>query len=54
MDPQIVFPKNFPYTSSSTKALRDNFEKLSKKCRQKFKLNKKHLVVDIGSMMEIY
>ena len=49
MDPQIVFPKNFPYTSSSTKALRDNFEKLSKKCRQKFKLNKKHLVVDIGS-----
>ena len=49
VDPQIVFPKNFPYTSSSTKALRDNFEKLSKKCRQKFKLNKKHLVVDIGS-----
>ena len=47
--PEIVFPKNFPYTSSSTKALRDNFEKLSKICIERFRLNKNDLVLDIGS-----
>ena len=47
--PEIVFPKNFPYTSSSTKALRNNFEDLSKKSREKFGLDKEDLVLDIGS-----
>jgi len=47
--PEIIFPKNFPYTSSSTKALRDNFEDLSKKCRDKFKIDKNDLILDIGS-----
>ena len=47
--PDIVFPKNFPYTSSSTKALRKNFEDLSKKSREKFGLTKEDLVIDIGS-----
>ena len=47
--PEIVFPKNFPYTSSSTNALRNNFEELSKICKEKFNLNKDDLVLDIGS-----
>lgn len=47
--PEIVFPKDFPYTSSTTKALSDNFEELSKECMSKIKINKKDLILDIGS-----
>lgn len=47
--PEIIFPKNFPYTSSSTKALRDNFKDLSLTCKNKFNIDKDDLVLDIGS-----
>lgn len=46
---EIIFPKSYPYTSSTTKILRDNFKKLSSKCFDKFKLNKRDLIIDIGS-----
>lgn len=46
---EIIFPKNYPYTSSTTKILRDNFKELSKECKNILNLNKNDLVVDIGS-----
>ena len=48
VDKKIVFPKNYPYTSSSTKNLRDNFHDLSNEIRKKYDLKKK-FIVDIGS-----
>jgi len=45
----ILFPKSYPYTSSTTKILRDNFFDLSIKCKKRFNLGKKNLIVDIGS-----
>ena len=45
----ILFPKSYPYTSSTTKVLRDNFSDLSLKCRRKFNIKKNDLIVDIGS-----
>ena len=29
---EIIFPKNYPYTSSTTKILRDNFKELYEEC----------------------
>jgi SAM-dependent methyltransferase len=46
---EIIFPKSYPYTSSTTKILRENFRDLSKKCFSKFPLSKKDLIMDIGS-----
>ena len=48
VDKKIVFPKNYPYTSSTTKILRDNFEELANEIRKNYKLKKK-FIVDIGS-----
>ena len=49
VDKKILFPKTYPYTSSTTKILRDNFENLFLETKKKFGLNKNDLVVDIGS-----
>lgn len=49
VNPEILFPKNYPYTSSTTKVLRDNFKQLSKECERLIQLNKQDLIVDIGS-----
>ena len=49
VDKKILFPKSYPYTSSTTKILRDNFENLYKETKNTFGLNKDDLVVDIGS-----
>src|SRR3989344_4181130 len=32
VDPTILFPKEYPYTSSTTKVLRDNFKQLYDEC----------------------
>ena len=53
VDKKIIFPKSYPYTSSSTKILRDNFEILSNEIRAKFNL-KKNLSLTSGQMMGIY
>tara|TARA_Y100000590_G_scaffold464330_1_gene633501 strand:+ start:6374 stop:7609 length:1236 start_codon:yes stop_codon:yes gene_type:complete len=45
---EILFPKRYPYTSSTTKILRDNFVQLSKQIKKKIKLNSKDVVMDIG------
>lgn len=49
VDPKIVFPPEFPYTSSTTKALRDNFAELYNDCKAIVSLDYNDLVVDIGS-----
>ena len=46
---EILFPKSYPYTSSTTKILRENFSKLPKKLSKYLNLNKSDLVMDIGS-----
>ncbi|TSA44774.1 methyltransferase domain-containing protein, partial [bacterium] len=49
VNPEIIFPKSYPYTSSTTKVLRDNFTELYTECSAMFELKPDDLVVDIGS-----
>ncbi len=49
VDPKILFPSTYPYTSSTTKILRENFAELYRECRTIFPLGPDDLVVDIGS-----
>ena len=49
VDKKILFPKEYPYTSSTTKILRDNFQQLSEEVLSKFKIAKEDLVLDVGS-----
>ena len=49
VDPKILFPPEYPYTSSTTKILRDNFAELYKECATIVNLSKNDLIVDIGS-----
>src|SRR3989338_2585527 len=49
VDPQVLFPVEYPYTSGTTKILRENFVDLYKECTALFNLKKDDLVVDIGS-----
>lgn len=49
VDPKILFPATYPYTSSTTKILRDNFAELYRECRAVVDLKSDDLVVDIGS-----
>ena len=49
VDKEIIFPKSYPYTSSTTGILRDNFKDLYIECKKIADLKKKDLIVDIGS-----
>ncbi len=49
VDSGILFPPEYPYTSSTTKILRDNFAELYKECTNLIGLKPNDLVVDIGS-----
>jgi SAM-dependent methyltransferase len=49
VDPQILFPPSYPYTSGTTKILRDNFAELYSEVSRLYPLAAKDLVVDIGS-----
>ncbi len=49
VDPKILFPAEYPYTSSTTKVLRDNFAELYRESSKLLSLDKKDLIVDIGS-----
>ena len=46
---EILFPKEYPYTSSTTKILRENFKELYKDCRKIIDITSKDLIIDIGS-----
>ena len=49
VDKKIVFPKSYPYTSSTTKILRENFNQLYKEVKKNLLIKKKKFIVDIGS-----
>jgi len=49
VDPAILFPPTYPYTSGTTKILRDNFAELSQEVAQRYPLKASDLIVDIGS-----
>ncbi len=46
---EILFPYSYPYTSSTTKILRENFTELYKDTKKIITLDKNDLVIDIGS-----
>ena len=49
VDPKILFPPEYPYTSSTTKVLRDNFAELYRESSKLLNLKGDDLIVDIGS-----
>ena len=49
VDKEILFPYTYPYTSSTTKILRENFANLYKDTKKIINLKKKDLILDIGS-----
>ena len=49
VDQKILFPSSYPYTSSTTKILRDNFANLYEEVLKVISLKKDDLVIDIGS-----
>jgi hypothetical protein len=49
VDPVIIFPPEYPYTSGTTKVLRDNFADLQRESAAMLGLGSDDLVVDIGS-----
>ncbi len=49
VDPVIIFPPDYPYTSGTTKLLRDNFADLCTEAGALLRLTPQDLVIDIGS-----
>ena len=49
VDPNILFAPDYPYTSGTTKILRDNFAQLYEEVRTIVDLDADDLIVDIGS-----
>ena len=49
VDPNILFPPSYPYTSGTTKILRENFAELYREVMATYPIAKTDLVVDIGS-----
>lgn len=49
VSPKILFPYSYPYTSSTTKILRDNFAELYQECKTLVSLSRDDLIIDIGS-----
>ena len=49
VDPVIIFPPEYPYTSGTTRILRDNFADLQRESAAMLGLGAADLVVDIGS-----
>ena len=49
VDPAIIFPPEYPYTSGTTRILRENFADLQREADGLLGLTASHLVIDIGS-----
>ncbi|MBF0253894.1 MAG: class I SAM-dependent methyltransferase [Candidatus Omnitrophica bacterium] len=49
VDPNILFPPEYPYTSGTTRILRENFAEMEREVAKLYPLGKDDLVVDIGS-----
>lgn len=48
-DPTILFPPDYPYTSGTTRILRENFAELYREARDRLGLSSTDLIVDVGS-----
>lgn len=49
VDPEILFPPSYPYTSGTTKILRENFAEMYQEVSRLYPLSPQELAVDIGS-----
>lgn len=49
VDPAILFPPSYPYTSGTTRILRENFAELADEVQHLFPLSPRDVVIDIGS-----
>ena len=49
VDKSILFPKEYPYTSSTTKILRENFKELYEESTNLIDVKSNDLIIDIGS-----
>jgi len=49
VDPEIVFPPEYPYLSGTTKILRDDFADLYRETKEKLNLKTEDFIIDIGS-----
>jgi len=49
VDPHVLFPPDYPYTSGTTRILRENFSELYREYRTMLTLTPDSLVIDIGS-----
>ncbi len=49
IDPEIVFPKNYPYRTGMTNMLIRNFRQLADTMDEKYHFKPKDLIIDIGS-----
>lgn len=49
VDPKVIFPPSYAYTSRTTKILRSNFKELSSEINKLIQLVTSDLIVDIGS-----
>lgn len=49
VDPKILFSPDYPYTSGTTRILRENFAELYQECKTILALSPEDLIVDIGS-----
>jgi C-methyltransferase C-terminal domain/Methyltransferase domain/Putative zinc binding domain len=49
VDPAILFPPEYPYTSGTTRILRENFAELQREAASLLELKGSELVVDVGS-----
>ena len=49
VDPNILFPPEYPYTSGTTRILRENFAELYQECKTLIPLKADDLIVDVGS-----
>jgi hypothetical protein len=49
VDPAILFPPTYPYTSGTTRILRENFAQLFEEVAKRYPLKSSELIIDIGS-----
>ena len=49
VDPEVLFPPEYPYTSGTTRILRENFSDLFEQCRNRLGIDGSTFVIDIGS-----
>jgi hypothetical protein len=49
VDPQVLFPPEYPYTSGTTRILRENFAEMYREASSRLSLGPDDLIVDVGS-----